>query len=154
MRLRYKFLVAAFSSAMLMLGCAPTKLMVETSDEPCLKTHGKNGFLVCENLNFRVEKQDYFVPMGYRTDLSSIPFLGLPLSAAFKTHYMSSGIIHDYLYDCKSPFTRNEADNIFYNMLLSDGMPEKQAKALYYLMVLAGWNYYSGDKQCHIGAYE
>ena len=151
MRLRFKFLIAVFSSAMLIVGCAPTYMLVDTADEPCLKAHGKNGFLLCEDLNFRVEDHDFFVPKGYRTDLSSIPYLGMALSTALKNNYLPSGIIHDYLYDCKSPFSRMEADNIYYNMLISDGIDEKKARALYYLMVLAGWYYYAGDKQCHIG---
>lgn len=151
MRLRSKLLVGVFSSAMLILGCAPKMIPVDADDDPCLKAQGSNGFIICRDLHFLVDEQFFYVPKGFRTDLSSIPEAGLWLNATLKNKYLVSGIIHDYLYDCKSPFSRNEADNIFYNMMLSDGIEEKKARALYYLMLVVGWHYYSGDKQCHIG---
>ena len=152
MNIRVKVLSVLFSILMVLIGCAPKNINVETQDDPCLQSSGDNHFILCEPLNFKVDNNKFQVPKGFETSLSSLPYAGSALMALFKNGYLPSGIIHDYLYDCRSPFSRIEADAILYHGLISDGIEEKKAKALYYVMLASGWHYYSGDKQCNIGA--
>jgi hypothetical protein len=84
------------------------------------------------------------VPVGFCTDLASIPF---PLNAIHPRsghHHHRAAIVHDYLYyfaglipDGDYVFTRKESDRIFYDIMRHDGVPAWRA----YLMWLAVRSY-------------
>lgn len=74
-------------------------------------------------------KYTIVVPVGYETDLTSVPRI---LWTIFPPHgkYAKAAIIHDFMYD-QALKTKKEADNCFYEGMLVLGVPKWKAKILY-----------------------
>jgi hypothetical protein len=75
------------------------------------------------------------VPVGYLSDLASIPRLARRLARRLVDAQSSTtrrpSVVHDYIYtDLTRRFTKREADRIFYDALLEEGT----AKPLAWLM--------------------
>jgi len=71
------------------------------------------------------------VDAGFRTDLATIPF---PLTAIAPRYgaYNRAAIVHDFLYATKGrvgdqQLTRKEADQVFYDIMIEDGVPRWKA---------------------------
>lgn len=63
------------------------------------------------------------VPVGYRTDLASVPRMARMIVNPAHPQIRRSAVVHDYMYsDLTHMFTRAEADNLFRASLLEDGM--------------------------------
>ena len=83
------------------------------------------------------------VPTGFITDLASIP---PPLRVVLDVNGKSrkGAVLHDWLY-CSQILPRVEADKLFYDALVSEGMSRALAN-VYWLGVRAGgWSHY---KKC------
>lgn len=80
------------------------------------------------------------VPAGFITDLASIPriFRGV-LDINGKSR--RAAVLHDWLY-CSHKLPRNEADNIFYLALVSEGMSKALARVYWSGVRTGGWLYY------------
>lgn len=71
------------------------------------------------------------VPVGYLSDLASVPRLARRLVDAQSPTTRRPSVVHDYIYtDLTHRFTKREADRVFYDALLEEGT----AKPLAWLM--------------------
>ncbi|MHB0817717.1 DUF1353 domain-containing protein [Stutzerimonas stutzeri] len=74
------------------------------------------------------------VPVGYRTDLASVPRLAWRIVPRDHVQARRPAVVHDFIYThLPHRFTKREADKIFHAALLEEGM----SKALAWLMHLA-----------------
>ena len=80
------------------------------------------------------------IPPNYRFDLSTVPRPLWSIIAPFELGNLAP-LIHDWIY-CDAPrgaFTRKQADEIYLQIMLMEGIPPKRAKAAYYALRVGGW---------------
>ena len=88
-------------------------------------------FMVAHPLKYTTQdgKHEIIVPMGFLTDLASIPrYLWWWQAPHEKT--MAPAMLHDYLY-WEQPYTKDEADAVMYQAMLDVGMSHGQANKIY-----------------------
>ena len=90
------------------------------------------------------------VPKGFITDLATIPRIFWSFDSPFNGKYMSSAILHDYLYACSPTYTRREADRILYSAMLSEGSSKWTANKFYFAVRIGGGSYYDPSNRCLI----
>ena len=89
------------------------------------------------------------IPAGFETDLASIPKIFWSWIPPCGKHSFSA-VIHDYLYcmhEVESngviiPFTKKQADEVFYNKMVYYGVPKLRAKMMYYAVRAFGRKYW------------
>lgn len=86
------------------------------------------------------------VPAAFCFDGASIPrILWTQSGHPMLPRFLAAALVHDYLYGLLGPYddgydiTRKEADNLFFDMLRTDGVSYWRAKKMYYAVRLAGW---------------
>ncbi|EQM70952.1 DUF1353 domain-containing protein [Pseudomonas tohonis] len=63
------------------------------------------------------------VPTGYRTDLASVPRLAWRIVPRDHAQARRPAVVHDYIYTSQTHrFTKEEADRIFQQALIEEGM--------------------------------
>lgn len=79
------------------------------------------------------------VPVGYRTDLASVPrpvWWLIPRDDEFARR---PSVIHDFIYTHgTAKFTKAEADQVFYDALLEEGMPKPLAWLMFAAVRIGG----------------
>ncbi len=79
------------------------------------------------------------VPVGYRTDLASVPRLAWRIVPRDHALARRPAVVHDYLYTHQTHrFTKSEADRVFYDALLEEGMPQPLAWLMWCAVRLFG----------------
>lgn len=114
-------------------------------DEPTLKVHGDAWRLVTPLMYLRSDYSLIAVPIGFVTDLASIPRLLHPLIPVNGRH-RAAAILHDYLYASQTT-SRAEADAIFLEAMASCGVRWTQRYAMYAAVRLAGWIAWHNNKK-------
>lgn len=74
------------------------------------------------------------VPAGFESDGCSVPeFLWDSVSPQLDPRTLRAAIVHDYLYrNALSGWTRKDADELFYDFMVEDGMSKFKAGIAYY----------------------
>lgn len=94
----------------------------------------------------RAHNKYHAVPMGFKTDLASIPRIMWPIFAPSDYDAIAASVLHDWHYCCVKQVSRKRADDIFYFALRSHGMNAIKAY-IYWLGVRSiGWLYYTEGK--------
>ena len=90
-------------------------------------------------VGYKWSRDVIYVPKWFETDWASIPSIfRYLLWNPFDTKFIARAIVHDYLYEtCRR--TREEADNIFYEILRNAWVNKLKAK-LMFLRVRLFWN--------------
>lgn len=91
------------------------------------------------------------IPIDFEFDLSSVPRVLWPVISSFELSIVAP-LVHDYLYRYRGKpvyhlpprkVTRTDADRIFYEMMLLEGIPRWKAEAAYravkYFAPRKGW---------------
>ncbi|MCP1500645.1 hypothetical protein J2Y86_005352 [Pseudomonas migulae] len=79
------------------------------------------------------------VPAGYRTDLASVPRPVWWLVPRDDELARRPAVVHDYIYtNLTRKFTKAEADLVFYDALLEEGMPKPLAWLMYTAVRIGG----------------
>lgn len=79
------------------------------------------------------------VPVGYLSDLASVPRLARRLVDSQSPTTRRPAVLHDYLYtDLTHRFTKFEADRMFYDALLEEGTPPLLAWLMWKAVRLGG----------------
>lgn len=79
------------------------------------------------------------VPAGYLSDLASVPRLARRLVDPQAPNMRRPSVLHDYLYTHQTHrFTKAEADQIFYEALLEEGMGQLLAWLMWQAVRLGG----------------
>lgn len=104
---------------------------VEYMADPCLTPVKGNKFRLCDNMIVRIDDHLHAVPMGFKTDLASIPRFIRPIVNQTDYATISPAILHDWHYCCEPGVTRKEADDILYYTLKHQGMNRIKAYFFY-----------------------
>ncbi|MGV6475017.1 DUF1353 domain-containing protein [Azotobacter vinelandii] len=79
------------------------------------------------------------VPVGYRTDLASVPRLAWRIVPRDHGQARRPAVVHDYLYTHQTHrFSKAEADRIFYEALREEGMSDLLAWLMYAAVRIGG----------------
>ena len=110
-------------------------------------TEDERGNVLTVLYNYRVEYngKSFLIPRGFESDGASVPrlFWSLVFSPT-DSHAATAGICHDYIYREQLPeWTREEADRMFYALLIEFGVNVASAQSAYLALRLFGqlaWN--------------
>jgi hypothetical protein len=104
-------------SCLFLCACS-THHKIDIPRPPCLYPFYDYDFTLCQPFNYSVNGINFQVPLGFTTDLASIPRLLWSIYSPNKANTIPGAVIHDYLYFCPGEMTRAEADSIFYDALI------------------------------------
>ena len=110
------------------------------------KTHQEDerGNVLTVFYNYRVDYngKTFLIPRGFESDGASVPrlFWSLVFSPT-DSHAATAGICHDWIYrDQPEGWTREEADRMFYALLIEFGVNVASAQSAYLaLRLFGGW---------------
>ncbi len=119
---------------------------VEYMADPCLTPTKDNRFRLCDNMIVRIDDHYHAVPMGFSTDLASIPRIMRPVFSPTDYDTISPAILHDWHYCCEKNIDRRTADNVFYYALKHQGMSSIGAYTYYLGVRLFGKRFYRKGK--------
>lgn len=106
--------------------------------EATIKPYDHDEFMVTKGFTIKRDSLNITatVPVGYLTDLASIPrFAWVTTGCPYMPQYVVPSIVHDLLYqthrDDYRPVTRKEADKIFHLLLRENGVGAYTAWKMY-----------------------
>lgn len=128
-------------------GCSAAKEGVQTEflSHTCIKPLIDYHYLTCNRIKFTINKNKFYIPANFETDLASIPKVVWPILAPAHSSLIRPAIVHDWFYRKTCHFTRHETDLIFYHMLRTEGVSRFRASIMYYAVRVFGSNYYNED---------
>lgn len=98
---------------------------------------GKNWLVVEPLVYLDTQERVWVIPAGFVTDFASA-WIGrwalLPRSAL----YCGAAVLHDYLYK-RGVTTRKEADQLYHEAMLSEGISKFNARKAYIGVRIGGW---------------
>ena len=105
-----------------------------------IRIHGKQDYEILEDIQFISKKYKITVYKGLRYNGASIPMvlwsiIGCPIDYAFEA------AIHDPLYGSRL-LSRRECDTVFYEVLISQGVPREKAIPMYLAVRKGGQSTY------------
>lgn len=115
---------------------------VEYVTDPCLVPTKDNKFKLCDNMIIRAHNKFHAVPMGFKTDLASIPRIMWPVFSPSDYDSIAPAVLHDWHYCCVTKVSRKRADDIFYYGLIAHGMWPLKAYVYWVGVRASGWMYY------------
>lgn len=94
-------------------------------------------WMLTKPLTYKRDDLMITVPDGFCTDLASVPRL---LWSIFPPYgrYTEASVIHDYCYCSKYRITRKEADQLFYDIMVEQGVSKIQARLMYWGVRVVG----------------
>jgi hypothetical protein len=85
------------------------------------------------------------VPKFFQFDGASIPWAAQPLiGTPFEPRFMGASVFHDWLYHTHQ-IPRAAADELFYGLLLADGVSKTKAWLMREAVVVGGGGYWNND---------
>lgn len=96
----------------------------------------KETFILLEAIPFKFKGEDKEVPVGFETDLASIPSLFRSLISKIGKHIMPA-VVHDYFY--VEQLGKKEADTIFLSLMKDAGVNWMKRKLMYRAVNLFGF---------------
>jgi len=108
---------------------------VSSFTQPLSLTVATNGWSTDRELIYEIGRKGsglcIFVPVGFVTDLASVPRFAWMIFAPSDAQYAAAAVLHDFL--CTSPgFNRRMADCIFVEALEVLGIPRWRRLAMFY----------------------
>ena len=96
-------------------------------------------------LTYETQKLSVTVPVGFVTDMASVPRLLWWLFPPFG-RYLTAAVVHDYLYQHGSTqgYTRAQADWLFLQIMVEDGVALWRAWMMYRAVRWFGWRAWQG----------
>lgn len=131
--------------SLLLCGCGRYHIHTAFVSPVCIKPYKNYHYTVCHDIHFVIEKQNYTIPKGFRTDLASIPRLAWPIMSPAHSSLIRPAIVHDWFYRKTCEFSRLQTDLIFYHMLKNDGVSTFKAVTLFCAVRLFGGLVYNED---------
>lgn len=115
---------------------------------PCIKKN-EDGFEVCKSTLFQVDSDFVLLPNGFKSKLDIIPGWYQGVADLSQQNILPSAMILSFLYDCPGELTREEADAIFYRLLISQGVSEYVAGKMHFAVRSFGGNKFNYEKKCY-----
>lgn len=119
----------------------PTEFLTDTCIKPMVGYH----YQTCNKIYFTVDGDLFEIPAHFETDLARIPKIVWPIMWPSHSSLIRASVVHDWFYRKTCIFYRKQTDQIFYHMLINDGVPNLRASMMYYAMRLFGWKFYNED---------
>lgn len=124
------------------------KYDVKFINKGCISPVGEFSYKMGKSMDVLVNGKLIEVPKGFVTDLATIPRIFWSFDSPFDGKYMSSAILHDYLYACSLAHNRQEADRILYSAMLAEGSSKWTANKFYFAVRIGGGSHYDPAKIC------
>lgn len=121
---------------------------INIPSQPCLFPYKDYDFSLCQDFYFEVNNDMKKVPKGFITDLASVPRVLWSIYSPSKADTIAGAIIHDYLYLCPNGITRQEADSIFYDALVLQGVSSYTSYKYWTAVRLFGSSHYHNGAIC------
>lgn len=140
-----KLLISVVLAGLLLTSCQHQQndpIDVEYVTDPCLVPTKDNKFKLCDNMIIRARNKFHAVPMGFKTDLASIPRIMWPVFAPSDYDCIAPAVLHDWHYCCVAKVSRKRADDIFYYGLRVHGMSKTKAFIYWVGVRSMGWAFY------------
>jgi hypothetical protein len=107
----------------------------------------EEAYEVVEDIQARSGTNTIKVPKFFQFDGASIPspawqLIGTP----FQPRLMTASVFHDWIYHTHQ-VKKNDADDMFYNLLLKDGVGKTRAWLMYEAVSSFGESYWQNDDQ-------
>lgn len=106
------------------------------------KDSNGNVYVLMEPKGLTVEwhGKQITVPVGFRSDGASVPrFFWRWVFPPGDTRALRAAFVHDWIYRTHPEnWTKEEADELFHELLIEDGMPERYARRAYWGVRLFG----------------
>lgn len=129
------------ATCLLLAGCH-AKHDVKILSQVCLNPYEGYQFQLCDDLLFEVDKERDVVPKDFVTDLASIPRILWPIWSPNKANTISAAVIHDYMYLMPNGRSRKDVDDIFYQILVNNGLDTTVATKYWLAVRLFGSKYF------------
>ena len=128
-------------------GCSANRERIQTEfiSNTCIKPLIDYHYKTCNQIDFEINKEHFYIPADFDTDLASIPKIAWPIMAPAHSSLIRPAIVHDWFYRKTCDFTRYETDLIFYHMMRNEGVSKIKASIMYYAVRIFGSNYYNED---------
>lgn len=111
----------------------------DSSQSPNCWVISSELLVINQTTGFRIN-----IPAGFTYDLASVPWAFTRILPKAHPLMFKAATVHDYLY-WKHIGTKEEADNIFYEIMVQEGMPLWKAKAAYQAVNLFGQSAWDGE---------
>lgn len=106
--------------------------------EPCFYFSLRhNQWVLYSDISYTHKGIRILVKKGFVTDIASVPFFVRPIINN-AGRYNFAATIHDYLYSvrgvlpCGSVFTRKQCDDVFYDIMVGDGVSRLVAGVMWF----------------------
>lgn len=128
------------------IGCANNVKVVE-NNLICISPYYAYNYVICKDIHISINSKKYIIHKGFKTDLATIPRVLWPCVAPSHSSLMLASVVHDWLYTNTCILSRKDADKIFYELLLTQGVSKFRAKIMYYLVRMFGGMHYATCKK-------
>lgn len=122
-------------------------ISIRQNTPACIFPYKSYTYKTCAPISYKIDEEILVIPSNYKTDLASIPRVFWSFILPMKSELMSAAILHDFLYEHPHGITRKDADDIFFNLLISNGVSKKEAVVIYLLVRAFGWRYFNGPRE-------
>ena len=120
------------------------KINVHTDSIICIEPYKGYIYKTCKPIKYTIEGDILTIPELYKTDLASIPRIFWNIVSPARSEFMSAAILHDFLYSCHDNLSRKEIDDIFFNLLIDNGVSKKEALFFYLGVRMFGGEFFQG----------
>lgn len=135
------------SIALLLSACSVSH-DIKIPEEPCFYPYKNYDFTLCKKFIFLVNNHRYVIEKGFATDFASIPRILWSIYSPMKTETIPGAVIHDFLYYCPGKMSRAEADSIFYDALVLDGISKRTAFRYWAAVRVFGASHFNSGVAC------
>jgi hypothetical protein len=96
--------------------------------------------VLTEPYEFKINNETYVITKGFWTDSASIPRVAWSIiGSPFSGKYVCGALVHDVLYNAQPiDIERDDADNIFYQIMLESGVGHLKAWLMYHAVRMFG----------------
>lgn len=142
------FLASIYMFLVCMVGCANFHQVIFLN-EACIKPYEGYDYRTCDAMKVKIDGEKYIVPKDFKTDLASIPRPLWPIFAPQYSGFVAPAILHDYLYRCDLPVTRQYADEVLYSALITENVTAWTAAKFYMAVRLFGSSHFEHKVNCN-----
>lgn len=115
------------------------------SDEPAISPVIDFTYELDKNFEVQIDGEDYIVPMGFKTDLASIPRFLWSILPPQQADYVAPAILHDFFYET-GLVNRRLADSILFCYLRRNGVGVFVSNLMWIAVRLFGKSHYVKPK--------
>ena len=114
-------------------------------DPPCIIPHKGFEYRTCQNINVKIDDNDVTIPLGFQTDLASIPRIFWNILPPQQADFVGPAILHDWMY-ATGYQTRAYDDDVLYWSLRQQGAMWITANIIWLGVRFGGASHFSEKK--------